>query len=168
MKQFSDVSRLLNTYQLWLDDLYPRAKFADGLAIIEKLGHKKTMQMKRKEWIDESKPRPIYEDAPKITMASEETNAADDQQEDNVVPERVAEETLPNQEQDDTPNQEHDSTSGPLSNPEVNEEDDLDALLAEDAAAGSTSRAEGSTSNVAPQDNFEDEMEAMADLNDPW
>ena len=51
------MARLLNAYQLWLDDLYPRAKFADGLAIIEKLGHTKRMQTMRREWIQEGKPR---------------------------------------------------------------------------------------------------------------
>lgn len=48
---------MLNMYQLWLDDLYPRAKFADALAIIEKVGHTKRMHMMRKDWIDEGKPR---------------------------------------------------------------------------------------------------------------
>ena len=51
------MARLLNTYQLWLDDLYPRAKFADGLAIIEKLGHTKRMQIMRREWISEGKSK---------------------------------------------------------------------------------------------------------------
>ena len=55
--QYSDVAGLLNAYQLWLDDLYPRAKFADGLAIIEKLGHTKRMQTMRREWIQEGKPQ---------------------------------------------------------------------------------------------------------------
>ena len=51
------MARLLNAYQLWLDDLYPRAKFADGLAIIEKVGHTKRMQTMRREWINEGKSR---------------------------------------------------------------------------------------------------------------
>ncbi|KAL8714999.1 MAG: hypothetical protein Q9220_000956 [cf. Caloplaca sp. 1 TL-2023] len=55
--EFSDLARMLNVYQLWLDDLYPRAKFADGLTMIEKLGHKKRIQIMRREWIDEGKPR---------------------------------------------------------------------------------------------------------------
>ena len=53
--KFSDVARILNLYQLWLDDLYPKAKFADGLAMIEKLGHSKRIQTMRKEWINEAK-----------------------------------------------------------------------------------------------------------------
>ncbi|KAI4246930.1 MAG: hypothetical protein L6R42_009748, partial [Xanthoria sp. 1 TBL-2021] len=57
---YLDLARLLNIYQLWLDDLYPRAKFADGLAMIEKLGHKKRIQIMRREWIHEGKPREKY------------------------------------------------------------------------------------------------------------
>ncbi|KAL1955387.1 hypothetical protein VTO42DRAFT_8607 [Malbranchea cinnamomea] len=63
--EFSDAARLLTFYQLWLDDLYPRAKFADALSIVEKLGHSKRMQMMRKEWIEEEKREQhpeIYED----------------------------------------------------------------------------------------------------------
>ncbi|KAI9795600.1 MAG: chromosome segregation in meiosis- protein [Piccolia ochrophora] len=55
--EFSDVTKLLNFYQLWLDDLFPKAKFADALTIIEKLGHTKRMQTMRRGWIDEGKPR---------------------------------------------------------------------------------------------------------------
>ncbi|MCJ1243156.1 chromosome segregation in meiosis- protein [Trapelia coarctata] len=54
--EYTDVARLLTLYQLWLDDLYPRAKFADGLAIIEKLGHSKRMQLMRRDWIREGNP----------------------------------------------------------------------------------------------------------------
>ncbi|KAJ6084448.1 Chromosome segregation in meiosis protein 3 [Penicillium sp. IBT 16267x] len=58
--EFSDAARLLNFYQLWLDDLYPRAKFTDGLAMIEKLGHTKRIQTMRKEWIEDEK-RKVFE-----------------------------------------------------------------------------------------------------------
>lgn len=54
--EFSDISRLLNTYQLWLDDLYPRAKFRDALSMVEKLGHSKRMQVTRRAWVDGTKP----------------------------------------------------------------------------------------------------------------
>ncbi|KAI9798914.1 MAG: hypothetical protein M1825_004927 [Sarcosagium campestre] len=55
--EFSDVHKLLRVYQLWLDDLFPKAKFEDGIAIIEKLGHSRRLQTMRREWIDEGKPR---------------------------------------------------------------------------------------------------------------
>ncbi|GAB1209570.1 hypothetical protein APSETT445_008351 [Aspergillus pseudonomiae] len=59
---FSDAARLLQFYQLWLDDLFPRAKFADGLTIIEKLGHHKRLQAMRREWIEEEKPKAHIDD----------------------------------------------------------------------------------------------------------
>lgn len=54
--EFSDTARLLNFYQMWLDNLYPRAKFADAVQMVEKAGHTKKLQMYRKSWIDEGKP----------------------------------------------------------------------------------------------------------------
>ncbi|KAJ5770786.1 uncharacterized protein N7511_002837 [Penicillium nucicola] len=66
--EFSDAARLLNFYQLWLDDLYPRAKFADGLTMIEKLGHSKRIQVMRREWIEEEKPRPLDSSEPTREM----------------------------------------------------------------------------------------------------
>ena len=54
--EFSDVAKLLNYYQLWLDDLYPKARFRDGLVMVEKAGHGKSMARIRREWIDEGKP----------------------------------------------------------------------------------------------------------------
>jgi replication fork protection complex subunit Csm3/Swi3 len=48
---------LLHTYQAWLHRLYPRVKFVDGLAMVEKLGHKKEVQKLRCGWIDEGKPK---------------------------------------------------------------------------------------------------------------
>ncbi|KAI0018099.1 Swi3-domain-containing protein [Xylariomycetidae sp. FL0641] len=56
--EFSDAARLLSFYQLWLDDLFPKAKFLDALGMVEKTGHKKYMRMKRMEWIDDLKPKP--------------------------------------------------------------------------------------------------------------
>ena len=44
-------------YQLWLDNLFPKARFADALAMVEKEGHKTGMHKMRMEWINESKPR---------------------------------------------------------------------------------------------------------------
>lgn len=54
--EYSDASKLLNLYQLWLDDLFPKAKFRDALAMVEKLGHKKRIQALRMEWINEGNP----------------------------------------------------------------------------------------------------------------
>jgi replication fork protection complex subunit Csm3/Swi3 len=55
--QFSDAARLLSFYQLWLDDLFPKAKFVDALAMVEKVGHKKQVVIARNEYINGSRPR---------------------------------------------------------------------------------------------------------------
>ncbi|KAM3084468.1 chromosome segregation in meiosis-related protein [Clarireedia jacksonii] len=55
--EYSDAARLLAFYQLWLDDLFPKAKFLDALAMVEKVGHKKMIQSARMEWINEGKPK---------------------------------------------------------------------------------------------------------------
>jgi replication fork protection complex subunit Csm3/Swi3 len=57
--EYSDAARILSLYQLWLDDLYPKAKFTDALAIVEKLGHSKHMQIMRKGWIEGNTSRTI-------------------------------------------------------------------------------------------------------------
>lgn len=54
--EYGDITALLNMYQLWLDDLYPKAKFKDGLTMVEKVGHSKRMQITRKAWLDATKP----------------------------------------------------------------------------------------------------------------
>ncbi|KAM4061140.1 replication fork protection component swi3 domain-containing protein [Hirsutella rhossiliensis] len=60
--EFSDASRLLSLYQLWLDDLFPKARFLDALVMVEKTGHKKRVMAARKDWIDEGKPKPAEND----------------------------------------------------------------------------------------------------------
>lgn len=56
--EFSDTAKLLSFYQLWLDDLFPKAKFLDALSMVEKAGHKKTLSRKRIQWIEEGRPKP--------------------------------------------------------------------------------------------------------------
>ncbi|CAI6086657.1 unnamed protein product [Clonostachys chloroleuca] len=56
--EFSDAARLLSFYQLWLDDLFPKAKFLDALAMVEKAGHKKKLVTARSEWINSGAPKP--------------------------------------------------------------------------------------------------------------
>ncbi|POS76303.1 Swi3 domain-containing protein [Diaporthe helianthi] len=55
--EWSDASRLLSFYQEWLDDLFPKAKFLDALAMVEKTGHHKEMQKMRMDWINEGRPK---------------------------------------------------------------------------------------------------------------
>ncbi|KAL8735713.1 MAG: hypothetical protein Q9181_002716 [Wetmoreana brouardii] len=183
-------------HELWLDDLYPRAKFADGLAIIVKLGHTKRMQTMRREWINEGKSREKYDDRaiPQQTQEApaagkelrEQQSAANNHQTPTVSDihhspafsdedlysasprqpqERMREETfrdstdtlfLPDDDADDHP-----------------AEDDLDALLAEadvdnEKESNTTPKKLSKQKYRSPgrRDSFDDEMKAMAEMED--
>lgn len=153
--EFSDVTRILSLYQLWLDDLYPKAKFADGLAMIEKLGHTKRMQMMRRTWIDEGKPKDRV-DADDIVFSREEEDAMRQTEQDG------------NQEQNGIPADNEDFGDGLFvkdNNADSNmlddapAEDDLDMLLAEESNPGPN--APGTTTNTHSKDELPDDLDAL-------
>jgi replication fork protection complex subunit Csm3/Swi3 len=157
---------MLNMYQLWLDDLYPRAKFADALAIIEKVGHTKRMQVDRKAWIDEGKPR--------------QTTEQDEDDLDLPVPDEAAvqntAETMEGLEEDESATRAQAASDAPVQrqssaqpNAEEPDEDELDALLAEsEQSARPAAKALPQQSRPADDDLFADEMEAMEGMEDMW
>ena len=87
------MARLLNAYQLWLDDLYPRAKFIDGLAIIEKLGHTKRMQTMRREWINERKSQENWDRLPEVPAS--QLKSGQNQSQEVRLSERMQTDTAP-------------------------------------------------------------------------
>lgn len=187
VSQFSDVARLLNVYQLWLDDLFPKAKFADGLSIIEKLGHKKRMQVYRKEWINEGKPRPSVEDASDVdedfverthTAGGQDagTNSTIEPNSERAGNERSEQQPRAEANNDDDEDlyAEPPSRRTTVEQPTYNdrgadqpEDDELDALLAEDADPISHPPVipRRQTSTI---DAFADEEEAMAGMDFEW
>lgn len=124
---------LLRTYQLWLDDLYPRAKFADGLAIIEKLGHSKHMQMLRKQWIDEDKPKPEGFEDMEPALEESEPRTGEEQANKPSPTEPTRTENRPEKDSSQPASLEENSSSQTTHPSHSNEpeEDELDALLAE-------------------------------------
>ncbi|RFU25970.1 hypothetical protein B7463_g10362, partial [Scytalidium lignicola] len=157
--EYSDAARLLEFYQLWLDGLFPKAKFLDALEMVEKAGHKKRVQMMRMEWINEGKPKDpeletsLFEDpilppresstrtetAPGIAPIFEKA-ASTRPKTPEVVPEmddlydatpRPSRAAQPQADTTSVPAVP--SIFGPaITNDEVPPEDDLDALLAEE------------------------------------
>ncbi|KAK8102114.1 replication fork protection component Swi3-domain-containing protein [Apiospora sp. TS-2023a] len=149
--EFSDTARLLSFYQLWLDDLFPKAKFLDALAMIEKTGHTRHMQMERIGWINEGKPKPPRDtddedEVPEIITDILGRDAA-------VLPARIAPMFQNNggsSERPQTPAVGDDlfgdediydatprgskKTAAPAVGGEPDEEEDLDALMAEEEA----------------------------------
>ncbi|EJT79956.1 chromosome segregation in meiosis protein 3 [Gaeumannomyces tritici R3-111a-1] len=142
--EFSDAARLLSFYQLWLDDVFPKAKFLDALAMVEKAGHKSIMHKQRMDWINESKPRPMDSAEPKTASAAPDAPTRE--------PTRIAPifEQRPKPAGDDAP---LDDELGDLYNatPEPErrtggtiggepDDEDLDALMAEAEAAPGASK----------------------------
>lgn len=161
-------------YQLWLDDLYPRAKFADALVMVEKVGHTKRMQIMRKDWIDEGKPRltrerddsddnggcGVDESLPAEARPGGNTDAmegVEDSIASNVSSRAGGEQQALAR-----------SPSEPIPALQDNpDEDELDALLAESASATSILPPPPRAIHVE-EDPFADEMDAMADMDDMW
>lgn len=188
------MARLLNTYQLWLDALYPRAKFADGLAIIEKLGHTKKMQLLRRDWINESKVQVTKNE----TSDHDQKPARVEQRESELrkspsTPSKEVHSHEPNPTAESTsqgdPNSITSSIADPTSNWPINQdpneglfvseneggdqssEDDLDAICIEDIIEDPSTRKSDfgipQTLPIAIERSgaeFDDEMEAMASM----
>jgi replication fork protection complex subunit Csm3/Swi3 len=54
--------RLVNYYQLWMHEVFPKAKFRDCIQMTEKAGHETRLRMMRKEWIDGTRSRVAAEE----------------------------------------------------------------------------------------------------------
>jgi replication fork protection complex subunit Csm3/Swi3 len=169
------MARLLNTYQLWLDDLFPKAKFMDGISMIEKLGHKKRIQMMRREWIEEGKPKPQrHEDEEDDANNHNQTPSGQEEPDEDQLDALLAEsETISPSTTPKTTN------AQPANDQEEPDQDELDALMAEDAMnettttaaapkslfGGPPSLATSTTRRPPDVDNFDDDEEAMAGMD---
>ncbi|KAK5458488.1 chromosome segregation in meiosis-related protein [Exophiala xenobiotica] len=151
--EFSDVARLLNYYQLWLDNLYPRARFADGLQLVEKVGHSKRMQIMRKEWIDEGKPGYIRDKSRNRNDDYEQEKETDDLYggDKPVEDKNTSRAAAPQAEEEEGDSlfipDSRDSGKDLSNENDLPEDDELDALLAEQDAFISTSDVQPRLSN---------------------
>ncbi|CRL23998.1 Replication fork protection component Swi3 [Penicillium camemberti] len=163
--EFKDAARLLNFYQLWLDDLFPRAKFADGLTMIEKLGHSKRIQSMRREWIDEEKPRLFDSSGP--TREDLENRDPKNPADFNHNPAAITQDQEGAADQDLFIPDPNESARPTISYPEP-EDDDLDDLLREqdEPMADFPPDMHASSSRVPDDDNddYDAEYEAMKEL----
>nr|POE89775.1 chromosome segregation in meiosis protein 3 [Quercus suber] len=175
--EFNDMARLLNTYQLWLDDMYPRAKFRDGLTMVEKLGHGKRMQITRRGWIDETKPN-RNEDAP---VQESDKHMNDELLDDYIAPQSGPGLGPSDEDGHDIPDEEdldallRDSASHPVARPtqkqqgpfqdDSDDNDDLAALMAGSETSKRTSAAQTSKQPVpfmvADNDEDQDDLDAI-------
>ncbi|CAK7273490.1 Antiviral helicase ski2 [Sporothrix epigloea] len=168
--EFTDTSRLLSMYQLWLDDLFPKARFTDALAMVEKEGHKVGMHKMRTEWMNESRssiPNDILEDT---TFLHADKVIEPQKQQPVPVPDDNGDvmDSFPDDLFDDDL---YDATPPPpsrskriqnagLSNPDqVPDDDELDALMATAMEVHGPEEL-GPPAMPEPDDNF-DELEAL-------
>ncbi|KPM38641.1 hypothetical protein AK830_g7934 [Neonectria ditissima] len=164
--EFSDASRLLSFYQLWLDDLFPKAKFLDALSMVEKAGHKKRVMIARNELINEGKPK-YGEDEEKDDDNDDNDDIADFGRDvgASAGSTTIAQRPKTPQRDDDVPDDDdlYDATPRPPSRRTVpvlnnnnDEDDDLQALIAE--AEDQDQRSKSKPMNV---DLDEDELDAL-------
>ena len=165
--------------------------------MIEKLGHKKRLQTMRREWINEGKPhnqdsQGDANDQPPAVNATANENAGEtpaqpERTERPVTPPRG--ENMDDDLYDATPQailderrRKRDAAAvGSLfisddeaAGGDPPSEDELDALLAEDVlmdlgpSAGNAQQAKPDAKHQDGGGNFDDEMEAMAGMDDMW
>ncbi|KAK2003785.1 replication fork protection component Swi3 [Colletotrichum falcatum] len=178
--EFSDAARLLAFYQLWLDDLFPKAKFLDALAMVEKAGHKKQIALKRVDWINEGKPKPWEADEDGTEEGTKSTTHKNDMMPLASAVTMGMEEQRPiTSEGGDIPDEDDIYGATPLvpargrepeqlrQLSEEPEDDDLDALMAEaDAVSQAQSWQEPAVKSV--MEDFADEEAAMAEMDGLW
>ncbi|KAL5614205.1 hypothetical protein BROUX41_000044 [Berkeleyomyces rouxiae] len=75
--EWADASSLLSMYRLWLDDLHPKARFVDAMAMVNKVGRKQTMIKQRNTWLEEpDKSQSIFDTVEEIIGFEGSTDAA--------------------------------------------------------------------------------------------
>ncbi|KAI5463954.1 replication fork protection component Swi3-domain-containing protein [Mariannaea sp. PMI_226] len=173
--EFSDASRLLSFYQLWLDDLFPKAKFLDALTMVEKAGHKKQVMVRRNELIQEGKPRDPADDDQVDDDPLESTRSATTRPTESTGPQGTETQRPRTPDQaGDVPDDEdlYDATPRttrpivPILNNDEPDPDDLEALMAE-AEAGEQARPRNPVPAFEEPDADDlDAMIAEAESND--
>ncbi|RDA88813.1 hypothetical protein CP532_5465 [Ophiocordyceps camponoti-leonardi (nom. inval.)] len=165
--EFADAERLLALYQFWLDDLFPKAKFLDALAMVERAGHRKALLQARNRWIDEGKPKNQHgeDDEDNEANHDKETGQPQPPAQENTS---SATPRLRTPERNDVPDDGdlYDATPRAPARSANNldldaepDEDDLDALIAE---AGVSDRTGGDDGVRDESRHFSDDEAAMA------
>ena len=160
--EFSDISRLLNTYQLWLDDLYPRAKFRDAVNMAEKVGHSKRMQITRKAWLDATKPYQKEASPDRLVDLMMSGALPADETDHDVVASTEQDRNTGTGESAQAQQNERTRQSN-IDEDDAPEDDELGALLAEDSASKATAVHDRPRQSgpFEENDDEEDELDAL-------
>lgn len=137
---------------MWLDDLYPKAKFADALVMVEKAGHKRKLAAARTEWLNESRPKETGDDdlsLPPLNDGQKTPTRAMAPEDEDIYG------STPSARRPQV------ATTTTTQNNDMPDEDDLDALMAE-AEAQDNGPAAAPTNGV-PEDDLDDLDALMAE-----
>ncbi|KZZ88493.1 replication fork protection component Swi3 [Moelleriella libera RCEF 2490] len=185
--EFSDAARLLSLYQMWLDDLFPKAKFLDALAMVEKAGHKKRVVAARNDFMNEGKLKERADhddhDERQQDVARESVEGAEQDEGEGGAQTGGAQPTTPSRRDDGVPDDEDDlydatprqqQQQGRRTTAQDDgvpgDEDDLDALIAEaevrdQGAAAAAARRRSLTPDEGDMDDL-DALIAEAEAGD--
>lgn len=125
--ELADLDRIIEGYQFWAHELYPKAKFRDVIKIVSKVGKTRSMKSRRREFINEM----IKKDRPEEEAVPEEFELSDlSDEEDLYAPAAPSVQSAPV-----APLQSTKSTAQPVredipGDDELDEMDDMDALEA--------------------------------------
>lgn len=171
--QFSDAARLLSFYQLWLDDLFPKARFLDALNMVEKAGHKKRVTAARTEYINEGKPQSTVPADDNDDLFGEGDGDEPTLPPLNSGPDApISERPKTPEHNDDIPDDDDDLYDAtprasrpalPIRNDKQLEEDDLEALIAKAEGQG---RKKNLDPQAEPDENDLDALIAEAEGQD--
>ena len=182
---------------MWLDDLFPKARFLDALAMVEKTGHKRLMTTSRLEWINEGRRKTSGIDAGDNVFdaleirpenSKQTTQPAHKETHNGTKPAAPAPAEVPSTppRASDIPDDDdlYDHTPGakvpgpslipakpPQNSAPADDDDDLDALIAEAEVAEATRPQTTNELAVAARpgdDGFADEEAAMAEMGHLW
>ncbi|KAG5917752.1 hypothetical protein E4U42_007123 [Claviceps africana] len=162
---------------MWLDDLFPKAKFLDALAMVEKAGHKKRVVVARNELLNEGRPASPEREHP--DAAGRDGPATPSRA---GVPEDDLYGATPRDEGPRRPADEDDLDAliaeaegvAPARGRSVDagEEDDLDALIAEaesrESEVGLQKSAAHEHKSGVDGGDFAEEEEAMQEMDGLW
>ncbi|KAK1252327.1 hypothetical protein MKX08_003514 [Trichoderma sp. CBMAI-0020] len=161
LAQFSDAPRLLFFYQLWLDDLFPKARFLDALAMVEKAGHKKALVTARDGWINEGRPKASNDDDDELGIGAVTINEDDDLY--DATPRGAR--RFVNMLRDDAPAAA--AAPAPATNDDMPDDDDLEALMAEAGGMDSRRLLFSTTNTAATTTAKQNTNAAVASANGP-
>jgi replication fork protection complex subunit Csm3/Swi3 len=161
---------------MWLDDLFPKAKFLDALKMVEKAGHKKKLVAARNEWMNERKPKADDDDAeeqappahtgsePYVDLDTFGVNLPQRPGPGRLIQGNASSERPGTPRQDDFSEDDELYNVTPRARPaprlisraEEPEEDELDALMAETEGEDGSKAKQSSRTNGAHEDEGDD------------